>query len=178
MLTSTWSRWTIWVDRLVHELTKAIALASGLVMLLAAILTVLSVVGRRLIPLGLGPIPGDFELVEICTSVAVFGFLPYCHLSRGHVTVDVLVNAFPTWAFNALTLIGDVLIALISGVVAWRLWFGVQEKLTYGESTMILGAPLWYSYSLAFGVAFWGTLVAIYVIGRDLQLMRAGGRMA
>ncbi len=165
-------------DRLVHQITGAMALMAGLVLLLAAVLTVLSVTGRSLISAGLGPIPGDFELVEIGAAVAVFGFLPYCHLHRGHVTVDVLVNALPTWVFNALTFVGDALIALISAVVMWRLWYGLQEKLAYGESTMILGAPLWYGYALAFAAAVWATLVAIYVLGLDLKSMRAGARLA
>ena len=34
------------------------------------------------------PIPGDFELAQIGTAVAVFAFLPYCQVVRGNIVVD------------------------------------------------------------------------------------------
>ena len=47
-----------------------------------ALMSVASIVGRALsgLGLGLGPVPGDFELVEAGTALAVFCFLPWCHL--------------------------------------------------------------------------------------------------
>ena len=163
------------IDRLIRKVSGALALASGFVLLLMAISTLVSVVGLKLNVSNLWIIRGNFELVEVGTAVAVFGFLPHCHLNRGHVTVDVLVSMFPSWAFNLLTLLGDMLIAIISGVLAWRLWLGFQDKLAYGDTTMILGAPLWYGYALCFGAAVWGTIVAIYVIGNDArQIVRRG----
>lgn len=165
------------IDRAVSRITTILAVLAGIILTGIAILTVISVTGRSLIWAGLGPIPGDFELVEIGAAVAVFGFFPYCHLHRGHVTVDILVNTFPTTVFNLLTFLGDALIAVISIVIAWRLWFGFQEKLAYGESTMILGAPLWYGYGLSFIAAVWAGCVAIYVLWRDLRTIFAKGRI-
>lgn len=166
------------LDRIVRTVTSGMAICSGAFLLGLAVLTVISITGRGLIWAGLGPIPGDFELVEIGTAVAVFGFFPYCHFHRGHVTVDILVNALPTGLFNLLTALGDLLIALITGVIAWRLWFGFTEKLAYGESTMILGAPLWYGYGAAFVALVWACLVAVYVLWRDLRHIRARDRLA
>ncbi len=166
------------LDILVVRVTNGLAVFAGLVLCVMAILTVVSIIGRGLIPVGLGPIPGDFELVEIGAAIAVFSVFPYCHLNRGHVTVDFLVNALPTWAFNVLTLIGDTCITLITLVIAWRLWFGLQEKIAYGETTMILGAPLWLGYSLSFIAAVWGGAVTLYVLWRDLKHLRAGVRLS
>lgn len=166
-----------WIDRFVERVTRGLAVFAGVVLSAIAVMTVVSIVGRELIWAGLGPIPGDFELVEIGAAVAVFGFLPYCHLHRGHVTVDVLVQRLPNGAFNALTLIGDAIIAAIAVVVAWRLWFGMLEKLAYGESTMILGAPLWLGYVPSFVAACWMVVVGLYVVWRDLRHLVAGARL-
>ncbi|NNL36424.1 MAG: TRAP transporter small permease, partial [Silicimonas sp.] len=66
------------------RVTTGLAIVAGLVLTAMAIVTVISINGRSLIWAGLAPVPGDFELVEIGCAVAVFGFLPYCHLYRGH----------------------------------------------------------------------------------------------
>ncbi len=158
-------------------ISRALALFGGLVLVAMALMTFVSITGRSLIWAGFGPVPGDFELVEIGAAVAVFSFLPYCHLMRGHVTVDLLVERLPPRAFSFLTLLGDLTIALIAGIVAWRLWLGLGEKLQYGESTMILGAPLWYGFALSMVGAAWFFVVSIYVLWLDLGALRRGERI-
>lgn len=165
------------IRRLIERLTKLLALMAGLVLLGIALMTTVSIIGRALIWAGLGPIPGDFELVEMGAAVAVFGFLPYCHLNRGHVTVDILVGQFANGVFNFLTMVGDLAIAVIAMVIAWRLWFGLQERMAYGDTSMILGAPIWVAYLLSFVGALWMVLVGIYVLVRDAQRWRAGERL-
>ena len=166
------------LDSLIHSVSKALAVVAGGVLVALALLTAISIGGRSLIWAGLAPIPGDFELVEIGTAVAVFGFLPYCHLHRGHATVDVVVNQLPTPLFNLLTIVGDIAVALVTYVVAWRLWLGLQDKLAYGESTMILGAPLWVGYLLCFIAALWACGVVLYVLLRDCRAWQSGDRLA
>ena len=165
------------MDRLVWGVTTALAIVAGLVLAGMAILTVVSISGRSLIWAGLGPVPGDFELVEMGCAIAVFGFLPYCHLNRGHVTVDILVSKLPTVPFNFLTLLGDIVIAAIGVVMCWRLWYGLFEKISYGESTMILGAPLWIGYVFSFAGAAWMLIVGAYVIWRDIQFIARRERL-
>lgn len=166
------------MERAMETGTRWLAMAAGFVLAAMAIITVISITGRGLIWAGLGPIPGDFELVEIGAAVAVFGFLPYCHLSRGHVTVDVLVNLFPKTLFNVLTFLADLVICVISVVVAWRLWYGLQEKLAYGESTMILGAAVWYGYALSFAGAVWMVVISAFVLWRDARTIFRGERLS
>ena len=166
------------IGRLIYGISTILALIAGGVLVLLAVLTVISIGGRSLLWAGLAPIAGDFELVEIGSAVAVFGFLPYCHLHRGHVSVDVLVNRLPTPAFNILTLVGDLAVALVTYVIAWRLWLGLQDKLAYGEATMILGAPLWVGYLLCFIAAAWACCVALYVLARDWRALCTGDRLS
>ena len=64
------------VERLVNRLAKLLAFFGGAVLTALAFMTVLSTVGRAFVgmQIGLGPIPGDFELVEAGTAVAIFCF--------------------------------------------------------------------------------------------------------
>lgn len=150
---------------------RALAWFGGLILAGLAVMTVVSVTGRALVPFGLSPVKGDFELVEMGTGIAVFSFLPWCQLNRAHVTVDIVIQAMSKRAQALFTLIGDVLMAAISGVIVWRLWLGFGEKFPYGsealrealafgykpfsvETTWILGLPVWWGYFLSlFGAA-------------------------
>ncbi len=165
------------LDKAIRWITTLLAVLAGLVLTAMALVTVVSITGRGLVWAGLTPIPGDFELVEMGCAIAVFGFLPYCHLNRGHVTVDLFVSRLPDGLFNLLTLLGDIAIGAIAAVVGWRMWFGLQEKIAYGESTMILGAPLWIGYSLSFVGALWMIVIGLYVVYQDLRHVMAHERL-
>lgn len=65
------------------------AIVGGLVLCAITLMSVASITGRALIGVGLGPVPGDFEMVEVGTALAVFFFLPWCYLKGGHATVDL-----------------------------------------------------------------------------------------
>ena len=68
-----------WVYRTITAvltvLSRLLALFGGALLLGVTTLVVVSVSGRALIWAGLGPIPGDFELVEAATALAVFSVL-------------------------------------------------------------------------------------------------------
>ncbi|MEO0913140.1 MAG: TRAP transporter small permease [Pseudomonadota bacterium] len=150
------------------------AIFGGCLLVAVALVTVASIIGRAGIPLGLGPVPGDFELVEAGAAVAVFCFLPWCQLHRGHVTVDILVDRFPPRLKAALTALGDVTLLLVSVVIAWRLWLGLGEKIAYQETTFILQMPVWYGFALGMPGAALFALAALYSLwGSVLQTMGA-----
>ncbi|MEM7270853.1 MAG: hypothetical protein AAF401_16570, partial [Pseudomonadota bacterium] len=69
-----------------------LAFAGGLILAFLALMTVTSVLGRAFIFAGLSPIKGDYEMVEMGCAIAIFSFLPWCQLNRGHVTVDENVD--------------------------------------------------------------------------------------
>ena len=80
------------VGAVLETCAKWLALSGGVLLAGLALLTVSSVLGRAFIFIGLGPIKGDYELVEMGCAIAVFSFLPWCQLKRGHVTVDIVVD--------------------------------------------------------------------------------------
>ncbi|MBA5764788.1 TRAP transporter small permease, partial [Vibrio sp. 404] len=67
MIAPTWEART---GRALEALARAMAYGGGLVLVAIAVITVASIIGRALIRLGLGPITGDFELVEAGCAVA------------------------------------------------------------------------------------------------------------
>ncbi|MGD1923755.1 MAG: TRAP transporter small permease, partial [Paracoccaceae bacterium] len=90
--------------RLINSLGAILATTGGALLAGLAVMTVISVTGRSLTSVGLRPITGDFELVEVGCAVAIFSFLPWCQLKRGHVTVDLFVGFGPAWLMRFSTL--------------------------------------------------------------------------
>ena len=89
----------------IYRLSRWTAILGGVMLCAIMLMIVLSVSGRALIGVGLGPIPGDFELVEVGTAIAVFFFLPWTYLKGGHATVDLLYTHLPAWAKRAVLLV-------------------------------------------------------------------------
>ena len=163
------------VGHLIENLARALALLGGFVLASFIVLTVVSITGRAFIFAGLGPVPGDFELVEVCSAFAVFSFLPWCQLKRGHVTVDLFVSKLSPRKLAFLSLIGNVLLSLVSSLILWRLVLGTLDKQNYNETTFILQFPLWWGYAacLVGGAVF--VIVSIYTVWRSFNEMMGAG---
>jgi TRAP-type C4-dicarboxylate transport system permease small subunit len=176
------------VERFANQLSKGLVFFGGAVLTALAFMTVFSTIGRAFVGLqiGLGPIPGDFELVEAGTAVSVFCFMSWCQLNQGHVTVDIFTNQFGQRANALLILIGNSLIFIVAFVIAWRLWMGFGEQVTWfsqpirdligfgykpftNNTTYILGMPFWYSYLLSFIGAFCFALISAFTVWRSLN---------
>jgi TRAP-type C4-dicarboxylate transport system permease small subunit len=150
------------LGRIVFRLAAAIAILGGIALVAITVITVVSVVGRALIPFGFGAVPGDFELVQAGILFAVFAFLPWCHLERGHAIVAIVTDRFPV-RFSAIAeFIWDVAMLVAAAFVIWRLWFGMLDKLGNSESTFILRIPLWMIYSAGLVGAAVFVVVSLY----------------
>lgn len=181
-------------ERAVHVIARWTALLGGLALIAITLITVASVSGRALstlanlrdseswlmplyplmrsvggvlTSLGAGPIPGDFELVEAGTGFAVFAFLPWCHLNRGHATVELLATWFSPRFNRILDFVADLLMFLIALLIAWRHMEGMLDKVSYGEITFILQFPLWWAYAAGMFGAVVFVLVAAFCLLRS-----------
>lgn len=152
------------LSSIVHALARWLAIAGGLVLVAITVMTVVSIVGRTFIWAGLGPVPGDFELVEAGTGFAVFAFLPWCQLNRGHATVDLFTNYLSAGANRVIDLLSEIILGLVTLLIAWRLWVGMFEKRDYGETTFILQFPIWWGMALCAAATIIGVIVAVYMI--------------
>jgi TRAP-type C4-dicarboxylate transport system permease small subunit len=142
----------------IYRLANWTALVGGVVLVAVTLMVVASVVGRALLGLGLGPIPGDFELVEVGIGIAIFFFLPWCYLRGGHATVDLLYMHMPVWFRKAIDTLSDLAMLAIWLVLTWKLWEGMLEKKEYLETTFILQMPLWWGYAFCLVGAVIGCL--------------------
>lgn len=145
---------TTWI----YRLSKWTAIVGGLMLTALTIMVVVSVLGRAMTGVGLGPVPGDFELVEVGVGVAIFYFLPWCYLRGGHATVDLLYMHMPVWGRKLVDTVSDVAMLLVWLVLTWKLWEGLLEKKEYLETTFILQMPIWWAYALCFVGAVIGCL--------------------
>lgn len=151
---------------------RVAAISGGLLIAALAFITVVSILGRWVagapvlsditMLAWVGPITGDYELVEMGTAMAVFLFLPYCHLRGGHVTVDLLVMHATSMVQRLLAVVAETLFLVVAGLMVWRLYHGLLDKRRYMETSMLLDIPLWWGYVgglLGFALL---TLVCLY----------------
>lgn len=156
------------VGRLVFGLAKFAAIAGGAVLTTIVLMIVASVVGRALIWAGLGAIQGDYELVESGVGFAIFAFLPWAHLTRGHALVAIFTDYLGARANAWLLVVTDALMLAAATFIAWRHALGTLDKFNYGETTLLLRMPLWWAYGAGLVGAAIFVVVAAYVLVRSV----------
>ena len=169
---------TTYLPALVHrieQLTKAFALFGGLILMLLAGLTIVSVIGRTINAYGFGPIQGDFELVENGTAFVVFCSLPYCQMRFGHVSVDIISRQFPRMLSWLIAMISHLGMSVIAFILTRQLYLGMRDKYLWGETTFILQLPAYWGYAAALPASFlW--LVACLAATASIFLNRTSHR--
>ena len=182
------------MQRFIRGLARLMALLGGIVLVGLILLTCVSVLGRggntfghsafldaiapalgeALIATGIGPVMGDFEIVEAGIAFAVFAFLPWCQVRQGHATVDVFTAMMSERANRVLVTFWDVLFALVLALLAWRLYEGMIGKVRNGETTFLLQFPIWWAYAASFFAAAVAAVVGAYVAAIRLVGLATG----
>lgn len=129
----------------IELICKTFACLGFALFLIEALVSAGSIVGRTLFQ---APVPGDYELVQMFSSLSIAMCLPYCELKHGHVFVDFFTLRASERTKRGLDVLARVLLALVSFLIAWRTWEGMLEIREYQESSMVLGLPIWWSYTL------------------------------
>ncbi len=165
------------------RLAKAVALCGGAVLVGLVVMTCVSILGRAaadllhgmvdsgilvtaatwLIDIGVGPISGDYELVEAGVAFSVFAFIPYCQITFGHAAVEVVTKALSPRIDRALRAITDVVFALVLGLIAVQLFAGLQSKYGSGQTTFLIQFPIWWAYAASWIGAVTATVVAVHI---------------
>ncbi|MEF2546477.1 TRAP transporter small permease [Aurantimonas sp. E1-2-R+4] len=160
------------LGRGVDAAATLLAYAGGFCLVFIIVLTCVSIAGRALLTLGFGfgPVPGDFEMVEIASGVAVFLFLPLCQLKRGHVTVDLFAGAMGRRGVAITDLAGNALMTGASAIILWRLLAGLQDKMRTGEESFILAIPVWWGYALSLVGAAVFLLACLVTVWRSVHV--------
>lgn len=173
------------MHRFMTGLARFMAILGGIVLTLLIFLTCLSIAGRLLngvfhadsvqaiapafakwmIDIGVGPVNGDFELVESGVAFAIFAFLPLCQITAGHASVDIFTNALPKGVNRVLRLLSELAFAAVLVLIAWKLYDGMSSKMRYGETTFLLQFPIWWAYAASLFGAVVAAIVGIYMAG-------------
>ncbi len=170
-----------------HKMMMAMAnfraILGGIVLSLLVLLTCLSILGRSLngifhgdvmtniapgfsqwmIDIGVGPVNGDFELVEAGVAFAIFAFLPLCQITAGHASVDIFANTFPKRVDKILRAVIEVIFAAVLILIAVQLFDGMVSKRQYGETTFLIQFPIWWAYAASLVGAVVSAIVAVYM---------------
>lgn len=162
------------LSRFMTGLARGLAIIGGLALVAITVITVVSITGRGLTAFGLKPVPGDFELVEVGTAFAVFAFLPWCQLTRGHATVDVFTSFLSPAINRVIDLVTELLMTAVIVLIAVQLWHGMWDKIRYQETTFILQFPVWWGFAAAMVAVCVAVLVSFYVLFVRVQEVRAG----
>ena len=169
------------LDR-VESLARRMAIFGGSLLAILVVMVCLSILGRSanslghsealeaslpwlasaLVSSGLGPVPGDFELVEAGIGLAIFSFLPICQLYGAHATVDVFTSSLSGRLNAWLRAFWEVLLSLVILLITWRLIVGTLDKLENGETTFILQFPVWWALAASAVAACAASFVAVY----------------
>jgi TRAP-type C4-dicarboxylate transport system permease small subunit len=131
--------------RILSRLCHIFAGAGGVVLIGITIMSALSIAGRTLFS---KPITGDFELVQLACAVCVAAFLPYAQLQRSNIIVDFFTVNASHKTRARLDAFGAVLMALVTGLVGWRTAVGATVVYANGETSMLMGVPIWISYAM------------------------------
>ncbi len=176
----------------VDRLSRGMAVFGGLILTIIVILVFISVLGRGLntlghsdwlhsfasgfadwlIATGVGPIEGDFELVESCIAFVIFCFLPICQLYGGHAAVDVFTSLMPGGINKFLQALWEVILAAVLILITVQLFVGMMDKYNNGQTSFLLQYPVWWAYAASFVAAIVASLVSIYcAVSRVIELV-------
>jgi Tripartite ATP-independent periplasmic transporters, DctQ component len=166
---------------LVERPSGVIAILGGLLTLAVAFLVVTSVLGRWLsgIPAAerlatafgvrLGPINGDFEMVQMATAIAVFAFLPYTQARRGNIFVDTFTGKLSARANAWIDAFWALVYAGMMGILTACLCVGALEHYRSGQTTMLLQLLVWPAIAICAALSALLTCVAL---ATAVQLLR------
>ncbi len=168
-------------------IARAMALIGGLVLTALIVLVCVSVLGRglnsllqgpvgslapdfaaKMLALGVGPVNGDFEIVEAGIAFAIFAFLPLCQITSGHATVDIFTARLPAGLRRFLAALIECVFAIVLVVIALKLYEGMESKRRYGETTFLLQFPIWWSYAASLFAAVIAAIMGIYMAAMRL----------
>ena len=124
---------------------RQLAIAGGLVFVALVAMSLVSIVGRKLFS---WPVPGDVEVLQMCAAFASSTFFAWCHLANGDVKVDFFTHNLEPRLVATMDAAGSMLVGLFGALLAWRTAAGAASLLDVGETSAVLGWPVWIAQAL------------------------------
>jgi TRAP-type C4-dicarboxylate transport system permease small subunit len=130
--------------KLLEPLARLCAALGGLIIVIVAAMTCVSLLGRNTIG---KTIVGDVELTAFAAAAALALFMPWCQIKRGHIIVDFFTAKASVGVRAHLDRAGLLLTTLMLGILTWRAALGGLSAYKAGSGSMMLGFPEWIVYA-------------------------------
>jgi TRAP-type C4-dicarboxylate transport system permease small subunit len=115
---------------------RILSIIAGVMILIMMVVTTIDVIGRDVFNM---PLFGAFEMTEILMGLVIFAGMPGTTAMREHITVNLIENFVSARVRMVQTGLGDVLCAVVAGVMAWRIYWRGLGLIEAHETTMMLG---------------------------------------
>jgi TRAP-type C4-dicarboxylate transport system permease small subunit len=158
------------VGRALFGVSRVCALLGGVLLVLCAALTTISILGHALFR---APIHGEHDLVTFGASWAVYLFLPWCQMIKGNVVVDFFLASAPARLRAALDALGSLVYGVIAAILIWRMSVGAEEVMRSGQSSAVLKVPYWTSFPVVLFCLALLFAITTYTMWRSIREARA-----
>lgn len=152
--------------------SKVSAITGGLIFVAIVLMSIISIVGRKLFS---APVPGDVEVLQMAAAFASASFFSYCHLNGGDVKVDFFTAKASPATVHRLDAFGSLLVGLFGALITWRAAVGALAIKASGETSMILGWPIWVAQVLMVPGFLLMALAGFYMAGFHWRMSAAPG---
>lgn len=115
------------------------------------------------------PIPGSVELTGYLSAVVAAFSLGFTQSRKGHIAVDILVNAFSGKARAIIQVWNDALCLGFSLLIAWQVWLRALVLMRSGELSETLQI-VYYPFLLLTSVGFFS--LGLTLIGDVVAVLR------
>ncbi len=186
------------LDRIYRALERSSLFAAwmgGLAMLLASVMIVIEVLGRKIggtevfgVVLPSFRVPGSDEYAGYVFAGATAWAYAYCLVHRSHIRIDALYNLFPAKIRAVLDVVGLALLGIYILILTERAWVVLLGTLDKGSRAATpQQTPLWLPQTVwVTGLTFFA-IVTVFVFlyaflclvtGRSGQVQRLAGTMS
>lgn len=152
---------------MLFKASKVLSIIGGLIFVAIVLMSIVSIVGRKLFA---APIPGDVEILQMAVAFASASFFAYCHLNGGDVKVDFFTAKASPTTIHRLDAFGSLLVGIFGALITWRATVAALAIKDAGETSMILGWPVWIAQILMVPGFLLMALAGFYMISVHLRL--------
>lgn len=147
------------ISRIVDRVAFSLAMVALCLLLLMMVFITSNVTSRYVFN---QPIQGDLEVVELTMLSVVMLGLAYIHVTKGHVSLGLVVDRLPRRVQAVFDIAAYVLATAYASVIVWQNIVQAQLLRHIGEHTVVLGIPLFPFYVLVV-VGFFVLLLSFLV---------------
>lgn len=140
-------------------LNKLLTLTGGALLVGMILLTCANILSRQVIV----PIPGTFELMGYAGAVVTAFALGYTQFTNGHISVDILVNAYPKPIKRFIFIVNHGVCCIFFLIAAWYI---VQKAITLKNANELSETLRIIYYPFIFAVAL-GCLILSLALFTD-----------